>query len=615
VAVSRDGAVVAFAFREGQIAVHRVADQALLLELANAARPPPREPHLVTVRPYEDPSFLVDVALSPDGSRVAAAAGPSRVAIWRVSDGALLTEVLNPSSAGLQFAPDGSDRFLIGTQLRAQPDGNLVHDFGATFGGFADGGAEVLTYDYEGSAVRAYRADASGTLLRTVPIRYAGDQLSVAGFSPGGRYLAGLEAPTEDTYQVTVFATATGERILTVPGGSGATFSSDGSTVLMANFGYRQAKLVNIETGLVQDVSAFPTGVSAIGPAGRPLFRTDSTGVFWIKEPLAAPQYQRFPTLAGQGLSFLALTSSPDGRWLAAAPSPSLAASDPLFLGDVLSEAVILWDVQQRRGQAVLANHVATSLAFSPDSTRLLIAATDASGEASVQEWPLAAAMATWKLTGAGGGSYSPALDGRRVAVSLWDGASVVTVGDQQVMSNIAVGHRSPGIAFSPRDGGLTVATSGPALWRVSDRKRLWPAEPPPIPPLPDEVFFDRWVTFSPDGSTLLVSEFATHNPPPFYGTTYPLVISRSTTQLYRASDGVLLRDFEDGLSRRPAFSPDGAWIIGGETLYSVESGGFTHLDSRPGVAQHTRLLSTFTSDGTIAVAREDGLIALFCPR
>jgi hypothetical protein len=91
-----------------------------------------------------------------------------------------------------------------------------------------------------------------------------------------------------------------------------------------------------------------------------------------------------------------------------------------------------------------------------------------------------------------------------------------------------------------------------------------------------------------------------------------------STTSLYRSDDGSLVETFGnslvDVLPRHPAFSPDGAWIIAGPLVWNVQSGHpgqLLTLSPRYKKAS----VSTFLPDGTIAIAREDGVIELFCPQ
>jgi hypothetical protein len=73
------------------------------------------------------------------------------------------------------------------------------------------------------------------------------------------------------------------------------------------------------------------------------------------------------------------------------------------------------------------------------------------------------------------------------------------------------------------------------------------------------------------------------------------------------------IRDVKGVLPRRPAFSPDGAWIVAGNRLLDTRSGALRTLPLSP--LYKSPALSTFTPNGTIAITREDGVIELFCPK
>jgi WD40 repeat protein len=158
-------------------------------------------------------------------------------------------------------------------------------------------------------------------------------------------------------------------------------------------------------------------------------------------------------------------------------------------------------------------------------------------------------------------------------------------------------------MAFSP--DGKTLATSGPALWRLADGQRIWPIAAPAKQHDGLLVPADNWVAFSPDGSLLLVSDFTG-------GEEWlkDLKTYQTVTKLYRTRDGALVRDLGTSLSRRPTFSPDGAWIVAGSFVYPVLSGAPVILGPIP-----VDSVSTFAPDGTIAVGGTDGITRLFCPR
>ncbi len=111
------------------------------------------------------------------------------------------------------------------------------------------------------------------------------------------------------------------------------------------------------------------------------------------------------------------------------------------------------------------------------------------------------------------------------------------------------------------RSGGLlpdgkTLATSGPALWRVPDGQRIWPVAAP-APSHDDGSVLDNWVAFSPDGTYILVSDFAPTGPWLTDDKSYTTV-----SKLYRASDGALVRTSAPACraGRRSRRTGTGSW-------------------------------------------------------
>jgi WD40 repeat protein len=161
----------------------------------------------------------------------------------------------------------------------------------------------------------------------------------------------------------------------------------------------------------------------------------------------------------------------------------------------------------------------------------------------------------------------------------------------------------APGVAYSP--DGRFLATSGPELYSADGKERFWPAQvvPGPGPPNPTfayESLQDNTVSFSPDGSLLLVSNTINRPPRPRPWT--------ATSRLVRVSDGSLVQDFGTSLPRRPSFSPDGAWIVAGTELVFVPTGAVAPLDADLEV-------SAFLPDGRIAALGHDDVVRLYCPR
>jgi hypothetical protein len=147
------------------------------------------------------------------------------------------------------------------------------------------------------------------------------------------------------------------------------------------------------------------------------------------------------------------------------------------------------------------------------------------------------------------------------------------------------------------------IATSGPELWRTSDRTRLWSAagsvHAPPITMLETPAY--DTVAFIPDETAMLVSQ-CTYDWTPGVDPR-PLC---SPPKLVRASDGSVLREYPAARGLRPQLSPDGTWMVAGDDLVDLTTG------ARLALAVGARL-SVFVDATTIAAATEGGDIDLVC--
>ena len=153
---------------------------------------------------------------------------------------------------------------------------------------------------------------------------------------------------------------------------------------------------------------------------------------------------------------------------------------------------------------------------------------------------------------------------------------------------------RAPGVAFSA--DGKWMATSGPELYPTGSDQRVWPAQLAFAPRAGDMRLPDDSVAFSPDGTLLLVSNAFLSN-----GTW------KASTRVLKVDDGSLVRELP-GLGRRPSFSPDGSWILGGKILVHLASGRRVALPEEISA-------STFLRNGSIAAATSsDRLVRLYCP-
>jgi WD40 repeat protein len=262
-------------------------------------------------------------------------------------------------------------------------------------------------------------------------------------------------------------------------------------------------------------------------------------------------------------------------------------------------EDLLLWNLPDQALQRTFSSVGATSVQFSSDGRRVLIANRHEEPQGRLEEWELDGEAPLWSVATDGtriyGASYSPS--GAQVAVSFADGVGLMARGGTTVAPTMAREIVYPASAFSP--DGAWLATSGPSLWSMADQAQAWTTVSPPLPSSAADVP-DNAIVFSPDGATIMSSEV----------TVFDLLNTAIATRLYRASDGMMLRDLVGTLKRRPAFSPDGKWLLAADVVWEIATGRtvMLHPDPRP------TSVSVFLSDGRIALARQDGIIEMFCP-
>jgi WD40 repeat protein len=152
------------------------------------------------------------------------------------------------------------------------------------------------------------------------------------------------------------------------------------------------------------------------------------------------------------------------------------------------------------------------------------------------------------------------------------------------------------GVAWSP--DGKRLATTGPELWPADGSTPVWP---PMVSPAPDNgtvKMSDNVAAFSPDGQVLALSRSIS---------SVPYVEWDTTTDLVQASDGMPIDSLGRRLGRRPSFSPDGSWLVGG--------GYVLHLATRRSQAMTSdRATSRFLPDNRILAYGTDRALRLYCP-
>jgi WD40 repeat protein len=286
-------------------------------------------------------------------------------------------------------------------------------------------------------------------------------------------------------------------------------------------------------------------------------------------QPLALPTID----IMSQGAPSV-LATSRDGRLLAVGGGHNM-----------------VWDV---RRNILITQLLAPPLAFEPDGQRVVLS----DGVCRIVD--LDDSQLQLLADCASSIAFSP--DGRIEARSDRMGVHLTVDGVPRSLTSQGI---FPGLRFSP-DGSKLVSSAN-QLWSTTDWKSLWPPMPPDLPdgPAPDpidSIGSDNTATFSPDGTSVLLSSSVR--------TPYAVPVPWQTTAKLRAvADGRLLHNFGATLERAPSFSPDGAWIAaGGSVVYAADDRMTVRLDPATTV-------STFLPDGRIAAGEPDDRIILYCPR
>jgi WD40 repeat protein len=242
-----------------------------------------------------------------------------------------------------------------------------------------------------------------------------------------------------------------------------------------------------------------------------------------------------------------ALAGSADGRLLASYSVDD--AYDP-------NRQVWIWRVQEGalwKRITMKEDGAGQWLDLSPDGT-LLGAAGDGRGVYRVADglepYDLASPDIDSDVPGLLASSIRFSPDGSMVAVGGWGRhAYVFRATDGQLLGSYRSAVPAPGVAISP--DGTILATSVPELVRL--REGASAAGPPSSPSIGGGKYIEHVAVFSPDGHRLLVSNCGGSGR-----------VCTASTRLLNGADGSLVADLGGTLGGRPAFSRDGAWVVGG---------------------------------------------------
>ena len=488
-----------------------------------------------TTKKDEGDPEITSVAISPDGSIVAAGSTDGTVSMWQISDGNLINTLENHTLyvSSVFFSPDGQALFSAswdGTvRMMNVSDGELIRAFGgnrvidavlsvddkilASYDqGFFASKGNLILWDVE-----------SGKKLQTITDE-SFDVTSIA-ISPDGKYVA---AARED-YSVKLWDTSSGEGIINLedlqPDGTYylsrfvVTFSPDSQSVLLA--GRDVTGIWNVTSGsLLQNkvTQSQPVYYIALSPDQKALASVEGTVVFVreISDAKLIP-FQDDVYTSGN------VTFSPDGTTVAVG----------LFDGSAR-----FWPITEqgaRRSFEISKNRRVSAVAFSPDGNILAFGAYDKIEVRQSVDGSLINTISPGSTDYINSLAFSPGGD----YLAYANYADVIKIFDASTWKTVKT-YTGNTLAFSP-DGKLLAGgsfdkevqvleiASGETLLTLKD--------------LPDEV---HSVAFSPDGKLLLAG------------------CADGTIHVWNALDGTLIKNWKahsygvEGL----IFTSDGAMLI-----------------------------------------------------
>ncbi len=550
---------------------------------------------------------VISLAFSPDGHRIVSGSDDDSLRLWDAETGREIGQPLTghtKSVRGVAFSPDG-ERIVSGSYdetLRVwdagtgQPIGRPLtgHNGAVTDVAFSPQGDRIVSSSRD-LTVRVWNVGTHKQI--EPPLKGHTETVRTVAFSPDGhRIVSGSDDST-----LIVWNADTHERIgkpLTDPGTDAvysAKFSPDGKRIVSGGNDHNvwlwdadSDKLIGKlgHDGAVRGVAFTPDGQSIVSASD------DNTVRVWdaqVIRPLADLTTGNNPAVDSATVTSAAF--SPDGKRIVTGTTEDVSRTR--------SYVVRLWDAATGQPIGNLLGHkeTVTSVAFSPDGKRIVSGSEDK----TLRLWDADTYQTLAQLVGHDGPVTSVAFspDGKSIVsgsddktLRLWD----ATTG--QPIGRPLTGHdgRVRSVAFSPRGDHIVSGSSDKTL-------RMWDAGTgrPIGPPLTGHTGPVYGVAFSPDGKRIVSGGYD------------------KTLRLWDAQTGkpigAPLVGHTDAVTG-VAFSPDGKRIVSGSDDFTVRM--WDAAEGKPvgaGMLGHTNPVKSvaFSPDGRdILSSGGDGTLRLW---